>query len=83
MFGSRHAAANYRILYTTKGVAAIFWGGLAAVLFEKTTTWDIAFHGSAALWRYVPALAAIGLHQMALPKKRTLEHQFISTAPIR
>jgi OFA family oxalate/formate antiporter-like MFS transporter len=72
LFGARHAAANYSILYTTKGLAAIVSGGLAAALFEKTGSWDIAFYGSAAL-ALCSALAAIGLYLMALPKKRTLD----------
>jgi OFA family oxalate/formate antiporter-like MFS transporter len=68
LYGSRHAAANYSILYTTKGVAAIVSGGLAAALFEKTGTWDLAFYGSAAL-ALCSAVAALGLRGMPLPKK--------------
>jgi OFA family oxalate/formate antiporter-like MFS transporter len=68
LFGARHAAANYSILYTTKGVAAIVSGGLAAALFEKTGTWDLAFYGSAGL-ALCSALAALGLRLMSLPRK--------------
>jgi OFA family oxalate/formate antiporter-like MFS transporter len=68
IFGARHASANYSILYTTKGVAAIISGGLAAALFEKTGSWDGAFYGSAAL-ALCSALAAIGLRKLPLPKK--------------
>jgi hypothetical protein len=68
-FGSRHAASNYSMLYSTKGLASILAGGLAAQLFEKTGTWDYAFYGSAAL-ALCSAVAAIGLRKMPLPKKQ-------------
>jgi len=68
MFGARHSATNYSILYSTKGVASIIAGGLAAQLFEKTGTWNVAFYGSAAL-ALCAALSAIGLRMMPLPKK--------------
>ena len=69
MFGARHAASNYSMLYSTKGVASILAGGLAAQLFESTGTWDYAFYGSAAL-ALCSALGAIGLRRMPLPKKQ-------------
>jgi OFA family oxalate/formate antiporter-like MFS transporter len=69
MFGARHAASNYSFLYSTKGVASILAGGLAAQLFEKTGTWDYAFYGSSAL-ALCAALAAMALHKMPLPRKR-------------
>jgi OFA family oxalate/formate antiporter-like MFS transporter len=68
IFGSRHAASNYSMLYSTKGIASILAGGLAARLFETTGSWDYAFYGSAALALF-SALAAIGLRKMPLPKK--------------
>jgi OFA family oxalate/formate antiporter-like MFS transporter len=68
MFGSRHAASNYSLLYSTKGVSSILAGGLAAQLFEKTGTWDYAFYGSAAL-ALCSAVASLGLLKMPLPKK--------------
>jgi OFA family oxalate/formate antiporter-like MFS transporter len=68
-FGSRHAASNYSMLYSTKGVASILAGGLAAQLFEKTGTWNYAFYGSAVL-ALCSALAAIGLRKMPLPRKQ-------------
>jgi hypothetical protein len=69
LFGARHAATNYSILYSTKGVASILAGGLAAELFERTGTWDYGFYGSAAL-ALGAALAAIGLLKMPVPGKR-------------
>jgi OFA family oxalate/formate antiporter-like MFS transporter len=70
MFGGRHAASNYSFLYSTKGLASILAGGLAATLFERTGTWDYAFYGSAAL-ALCAALAALGLLRMPLPKKHS------------
>jgi OFA family oxalate/formate antiporter-like MFS transporter len=55
-YGTRHATANYGILYSAKGVASIVGGGLAAVLFERFGTWTACFYGSAVL-----ALLAAGL----------------------
>jgi MFS transporter, OFA family, oxalate/formate antiporter len=70
MFGARHAASNYSILYTTKGLASILAGGLAAQLFEKSGSWNYAFYGSAVL-ALISALAAIGLRKMPSPRKRS------------
>lgn len=69
MFGARNAASNYSILYSTKGLASILAGGLAAQLFENTGSWNFVFYGSAAL-ALISALAAIGLQQMPSPKKQ-------------
>lgn len=68
IFGARHAASNYSFLYSTKGVASILAGGLAAALFEKTGTWAYAFYGSAGL-ALCSALAAVALLGMPLPKR--------------
>ena len=72
LFGAPYSSANYSILYTTKGVAAVVSGGAAAALFEKTGSWDMAFYGSAAL-ALCSALAAIGLRRMPLPSKLIAE----------
>ncbi len=68
LFGARHAASNYSFLYSTKGVASILGGGLAAALFERTGTWEYAFYGSAACALF-SAFAALALLRMPLPKK--------------
>jgi OFA family oxalate/formate antiporter-like MFS transporter len=67
-FGAKHAASNYSFLYTTKGLASILAGGLAAQLFEKTGSWNYAFYGASAL-ALCSALAAMGLRQMPLPRR--------------
>jgi len=69
MFGARHAASNYSFLYSTKGVASILGGGLAALLFERTGTWNYAFYVSAGL-AACASLTAVGLRRMPLPGKK-------------
>jgi len=69
MFGARNAASNYSILYSTKGLASVLGGGIAALLFESTGTWNYVFYGSAAL-ALCSAVAAIGLRKMPSPGRR-------------
>jgi OFA family oxalate/formate antiporter-like MFS transporter len=57
-FGTRHAASNYGVLYTAKGVASIIGGWLGAVLFEQSGGWMGAFYGSAVMALVAAALAA-------------------------
>jgi OFA family oxalate/formate antiporter-like MFS transporter len=59
-FGTRHATSNNCVLYTSKGVASIVAGGLAAKLFESHGTWTPAFVGSAAM-ALTSAALALGL----------------------
>jgi OFA family oxalate/formate antiporter-like MFS transporter len=67
LFGARNAASNYSFLYSTKGLASILAGGLAATLFERTGTWDYAFLGSAAL-ALCATCGALVVLKMPLPK---------------
>jgi OFA family oxalate/formate antiporter-like MFS transporter len=69
MFGARNAASNYSILYSTKGLASVLAGGIAAQIFEKTGTWNYVYYGGAVL-ALCSAVAAIGLRRMASPVKR-------------
>ena len=46
-FGTRSATANYGVMYSAKGVAAIV-GGFGPLLFERFGTWDACLYGSAA-----------------------------------
>ena len=68
IFGARNASANYGFLYSTKGLAAIVGGGLAAMLFERTGSWSVVFYGSAIL-AFVSALIAAAFIKMPLPHK--------------
>jgi MFS transporter, OFA family, oxalate/formate antiporter len=68
IFGARNASANYGFMYSTKGVAAIVGGGLAAMLFELTGSWSLVFYGGAVL-AFGSALMAAGLIKLPLPRK--------------
>jgi hypothetical protein len=50
-------------------MASILAGGAAALLFEKTGTWNYAFFGSAAL-AVCSAIGALVLLKLPLPKRR-------------
>ena len=67
----RRAERRIQLLfsYSTKGVASILAGGLAAKLFESTGTWNYAFYASAGL-ALLSAIGALGLLRMPLPRKR-------------
>jgi OFA family oxalate/formate antiporter-like MFS transporter len=67
-FGPKFASSNYSIIYSAKGAASIAGGWLAAILFEKTTSWDYDFYVCAAL-ALIAACLAIGLRNMPSPRK--------------
>src|SRR5580704_17406146 len=67
-FGSANASSNYSFLYSSKGVASIVGGWMAASLYEKTGTWNTVFYGSAVL-ALVSAVIAFQLRKMPLPVK--------------
>ena len=67
MFGARHAASNYSILYSSKGVAVILGGWLAALLFDSSGTRNSVFYCSSVV-ALLAALGAIGLRKMPSPR---------------
>jgi OFA family oxalate/formate antiporter-like MFS transporter len=67
-FGGRHATSNNAVLYSSKGVAAILSGYVAAELFERFGTWNAVFYGSAIL-ALIAAVGALVLRASPLPKK--------------
>jgi OFA family oxalate/formate antiporter-like MFS transporter len=67
VFGARHAASNYSILYSTKGLASVLAGWLAALLFESSGSWNYVFYGSAVL-AFLAAVGALGLSRMSSPR---------------
>jgi OFA family oxalate/formate antiporter-like MFS transporter len=67
-FGSKNASSNYSFIYSAKGVASILGGGLAALLFEKTGSWNYGFYICSGL-ALISALMAWGLRAMPLPTK--------------
>ena len=68
-FGSRHASSNYGFIYSAKGVASIAGGGLAAMLFQATGSWDYGFY-TCSLLALITAFLALALRKMPLPVKR-------------
>jgi OFA family oxalate/formate antiporter-like MFS transporter len=69
LFGARHASSNYSFLYSAKGVASIAGGGLAAMLYQATGSWDYGFY-TCALLALITAFLALGLRKMPLPTRR-------------
>jgi OFA family oxalate/formate antiporter-like MFS transporter len=67
LFGTRNASANYGFVYSTKGLAAIVGGGVAAMLYEKLGSWDVVFYGGAVL-ALVSAVIAYLLGKMPAPR---------------
>jgi OFA family oxalate/formate antiporter-like MFS transporter len=67
-FGAKNASSNYSFMYSTKGVASIIGGGIAALLFERTGSWNAVFYGSAVL-ALCSAFIAFALRKMPLPAK--------------
>src|SRR6185436_527248 len=67
-FGSRHATSNYAVLYTAKGVAAIFGGWLGALLAEQSGSWSLGFYGS-AIMALIAAVMAVRLRSQAAALK--------------
>ncbi|WP_435946755.1 oxalate/formate MFS antiporter [Dryocola sp. BD586] len=56
-FGTRHATANYGWLYISQGIGSVFGGPLAALLYQKTSSWNLVF-GSAITLDILCALLA-------------------------
>jgi OFA family oxalate/formate antiporter-like MFS transporter len=67
-FGIRNSGSNYAFIYSSKGVASILAGGLAALLFERTGSWTVVFYGSAAL-AFITAIMAAFLISVPQPTK--------------
>ncbi len=67
-FGIKNSGSNYAFLYSSKGVASILAGGLAALLFEKMGSWTVVFYGSAIL-AFITAIMAALLIAVPQPTK--------------
>lgn len=81
-FGTRNVSSNYGFLYSTKGVASIVGGGIAALIFERTGSWSAVFYGSAVM-ALCAALMAIGLRKMPLPHRKVRTAEMASAAAVR
>ncbi|HYA18979.1 MAG TPA: MFS transporter, partial [Bryobacteraceae bacterium] len=71
-FGAKYASSNYAFVYSAKGAASIVGGGLAAILFERTGSWDPGFYACAGL-ALVSAILAVVLLNMPRPVKEEAE----------
>jgi MFS transporter, OFA family, oxalate/formate antiporter len=81
MYGTKNSASNYSFLYSAKGFASLVGGGLAAILFESTGTWDYAFFASAAL-ALLAAVMALYLLWMPMPQKSGRRAEGQPAAPL-
>ncbi|MGI4975644.1 MAG: oxalate/formate MFS antiporter [Janthinobacterium lividum] len=77
LFGRRHAAANYGMLYTAKGTAALVVP-LASLLREATGSWVSVFY-LAALFNITAALLAL----LVLRPMRLSQTRRLATEPLR
>jgi OFA family oxalate/formate antiporter-like MFS transporter len=68
-YGTRHATSNYGVLYSAKGVASIFGGWVAALIFESSGSWSAVLYGSAAL-ALVAAALILGLRALSSAPSR-------------
>ncbi len=71
LFGRRHAAANYGMLYTAKGTAALVVP-LASYLHDSTGSWVSVFYVSALFNITAALLALLVLRPMRLSQGRSL-----------
>src|SRR5579864_586242 len=69
LYGRKYAATNYGLMYTAKGVASIWAGPVAAMMFEAQRSWTTVFYLAAAA-NFVAAAMAWGiLKRMATPQQ--------------
>ena len=73
LFGTKYATTNYGILYTAKGVASIFAGPLAAMLFEATNSWTPIFWITVVASLITAALAYFVLKPLTAKYVRVVE----------
>lgn len=78
-FGASNATSNYGFLYTAKGVASIFGGGIAAMLFTKYGSWNVPVYWTAAL-TLVSAALIMTLRFIPLPVRDHQEDPMLVTA---
>jgi MFS transporter, OFA family, oxalate/formate antiporter len=79
-FGIKNSGSNYAFIYSSKGVASILAGGLAALLFERTGSWTVVFYGSAAL-AFITAIMAAWL--ISVPQPTKLKAASPAAAPVK
>jgi OFA family oxalate/formate antiporter-like MFS transporter len=77
-FGGRNATSNNSVLYTSKGVASILAGYVAALLFDRFNSWNAVFYGSAIL-ALISAIGALVLRASPLPKKAVVPQHAVAS----
>jgi OFA family oxalate/formate antiporter-like MFS transporter len=78
-FGAKFASSNYSFIYSAKGAASIVGGGLAAILYEKTGSWDWGFYVCAVL-AFISAILAIVLGTMHRPVKEEVTNATLAAS---
>jgi len=79
-FGIRNSGSNYACIFSSRGVASILAGGLAALVFVRTGTWTFVFYGSATL-AFITAIMAALL--MYVPQPTKLKVAAPTAAPVK
>jgi OFA family oxalate/formate antiporter-like MFS transporter len=69
-YGTKCATANYGVMYSAKGLAALI-GGIGPILYERFGTWNACLYGSAAL-ALGAAVIAFSLRASRAPSGVTL-----------
>jgi OFA family oxalate/formate antiporter-like MFS transporter len=77
-FGAKFASSNYSFIYSAKGAASIVGGGLAAILYEKTGSWDYGFYVCAVL-ALIACVMAVVLMNMSRPVKEEHSDPVLAT----
>ena len=73
LFGSAYTTSNYGFVYSAKGIASVFGGGVGAAI-AMSMGWSVSFFIAAATSAIAAFLAVVVLPRMGKPKnKRMLE----------
>jgi MFS transporter, OFA family, oxalate/formate antiporter len=72
LYGAKYAAANYGLMYTAKGMASIWAGPVAAMMFEAQRSWTNVFYLSAAANFVAAVIALLVLKRMRTPQQRAV-----------
>jgi OFA family oxalate/formate antiporter-like MFS transporter len=77
-FGTKNATTNYGFLYMAQGVGSVLGGPLAALLHERTGSWNVVF-GIVIAMNFLTAFLAI----VVLKPMRTAHRELHISDPIR
>jgi MFS transporter, OFA family, oxalate/formate antiporter len=80
LYGAKYAAANYGLMYTAKGVASVWAGPVAAMMFEAQKSWTNVFYLSAAANFIAAVMALVILKRMPLPRQAPAPHMAVVAA---